>query len=89
MVALLALSQEAVFEFHLQNWLGRERGALPIAPELQQMKGIHTLCIYGEEEEDSLCALPAARPLQVLKLPGGHHFDGDYAKLAARILEEL
>jgi type IV secretory pathway VirJ component len=86
MVALLSLSQSAVFEFHLTNWLGRTADQVPIAPELSRMSAVRALCVYGEDEEDSLCALPAAQSTQVIKLKGGHHFDGDYANLAALIL---
>jgi type IV secretory pathway VirJ component len=86
MVALLSLSQTAVFEFHLQNWLGRSDDEVPVEPELLKMKGTRTLCVYGEDEEDSMCAMPSAASLQVIKLKGGHHFDGDYASLARLIL---
>ena len=86
-VALLSLSQTAVFEFHLQNWLGGgARDAVAVAPELLKIKGVRTLCIYGADEKDSLCALPAAKAAQVIKLNGGHHFDGNYANLATLIL---
>ncbi|HEY0683346.1 MAG TPA: AcvB/VirJ family lysyl-phosphatidylglycerol hydrolase [Steroidobacter sp.] len=88
-VALLSLSQTAVFEFHLQNWLGAEQDAKPVAPELLRMKGVRALCVYGEDETESLCAMPAAKSLQVLKLSGGHHFDGDYPKLASLLLSHM
>lgn len=95
MVALLSLSQTAVFEFHLQNWLGGDKGAIPVEPELLRMKGVRALCVYGEDEDDSLCAMPAAQSLQrqgslqVVKLSGGHHFDGDYASLARLLLNRM
>jgi type IV secretory pathway VirJ component len=89
MVALLSLSQTAVFEFRLQNWLGDEQDALPVAPELLRMNGVRALCVYGEQENDSLCHMPAAHNTQVIKLPGGHHFDGDYARLATLLLSHM
>lgn len=89
MVALLSLSQTAVFEFHLQNWLGGDQDAVPVAPELLRMKGVRGICVYGADETDSLCAQPAAKSLQVLKLSGGHHFDGDYARLASLLLSHM
>jgi type IV secretory pathway VirJ component len=33
-----------------------------------------------------MCIQPAAKALQVIKLKGGHHFDGDYDSLARVIL---
>lgn len=86
MVALLSLSQTAVFEFHLQNWLGRGDDEVPVAQEVSKMADIRTLCVYGEDEEDSMCVQPEAEALQVIKLKGGHHFDGDYDSLARLIL---
>lgn len=89
MVALLSLSDTAVFEFHLQNWLGAAKGSLPVTPELLRMKGVRGLCVYGADETESLCAQPAAKSLQVLKLSGGHHFDGNYTRLAALLLSHI
>jgi type IV secretory pathway VirJ component len=82
--ALMALSQKAAFEFHLSNWVG-DSGDLDIAPEVAQLSAASTLCIYGEEEDDSLCPEIGAHA-KVIALPGGHHFDGDYEKLANLIL---
>jgi type IV secretory pathway VirJ component len=42
--------------------------------------------VYGEDEDDSMCIQPEAKALQVIKLRGGHHFDGDYHSLARLIL---
>lgn len=89
MVALLSLSETAVFEFHLQNWLGAAKDAIPVTPELLRMKGVRGLCVYGANETDSLCAQPAAKSLQVVKLSGGHHFDGNYTKLAALLMSHM
>ena len=89
MVALLSLSNTAVFEFHLQNWLGATSGSLPVTPELLRMKAVRGLCVYGADETESLCAKPAAKSLQVVKLRGGHHLDGNYARLASLLLSHM
>ena len=84
---LLALSQSASFEFHVGNWLGGEDDdALPIRPEAEKLDGRKTLCIYGAEEEDSLCPLLTPASVQARAMPGGHHFDGAYDELAEMIL---
>jgi type IV secretory pathway VirJ component len=44
------------------------------------------LCIYGEDESDSLCPKLDATRFIVAKVKGGHHFDGNYAALAQRII---
>lgn len=89
MVAFLSLSQTAVFEFHLQNWLGAPKDAISVAPELLRMKGVRGLCVYGANDTESICPLPAAKSLQAVKLSGGHHFDGNYPKLAALLLSHM
>jgi type IV secretory pathway VirJ component len=85
-VALLSLSDTAVFEFHLQNWLGGSDDEVPVAPEVAKMKDVRALCVYGEDDDDTMCTKPEAKALQAIKLQGGHHFDGDYESLARLIL---
>jgi type IV secretory pathway VirJ component len=86
LVALLSLSRTTVFEFHVQNWLGGSDDDVPVAPEVAKMTGVRALCVYGEEDDESMCIQPEAKALQVIKLKGGHHFDGDYSSLARLIL---
>ena len=89
LVALLAPGQQAFFEFHLQLWLGQVHGGLPVAPEMQRLSGGRVLCIYGKDEIDSLCAALPAGTADKARLPGGHHFDGNYRELGARILQAV
>jgi len=86
LTALLGPGQKASFEFHLSNWMGPS-GDMPIAPEALKLNAASTLCIYGEAERDSLCPQLAPEHARALPLTGGHHFGGDYAGLAARILD--
>ena len=83
---LLGLGREAAFEFHLSNWVGPASG-LPIRPELARMPADRTLCVYGAGDKDSVCADLGPADPEVVQLPGGHHFDGDYDGLARLILE--
>lgn len=89
MVALLSPSPTAVFEFHLANWLGAEHDAIAVGPELVRMKDVRALCVYGEDDTDSMCIEAEAKSLQRVKLSGGHHFDGDYAHLASLLLSHM
>jgi type IV secretory pathway VirJ component len=43
-------------------------------------------CFYGEEEKDSICPSAELAGIEVIKTKGGHHFDGDYRRLAEIIL---
>ena len=86
LTALLGLGQKASFEFHLANWIGPS-GDLPIAPEASRLAAADTLCVYGQDEKDSLCPELAPAHAQAVPLAGGHHFSGEYGALAARILD--
>jgi type IV secretory pathway VirJ component len=83
---LMGLGEKASFEFHVGDWLGDHSGDKPILPEVSRLNAATTLCLYGQDEKDSLCPRIPAANAQVLSLPGGHHFDGAYDKLAELIL---
>ena len=91
-LVLLAPERATDYEFHFGGWLKHvPKAALPVAPELARVPAaIAVMCIYGVEEADrSLCTEPEANraAITVIPLPGGHHFDGDYAALARHVRE--
>jgi type IV secretory pathway VirJ component len=86
LAAVMGMSEHALFEFHLTNWVSDDNSGLATLPEINRITGVPVLCIYGEDENDSLCPKLDAKKFTVVKLRGGHHFDGDYASLAQRIL---
>jgi type IV secretory pathway VirJ component len=88
LVALLAPSTEATFQFHMSDWLRDPHGA-PTLPEARKLRGMRVLCVHGDAETDSLCPQLDAGLARDLTLHGGHHFDGKYGAIAARILEEM
>jgi type IV secretory pathway VirJ component len=85
---LMGLGQNASFEFHLADWIGKDDG-LPILPEAVKLNEATTLCLYGEDEDDSLCPDIPRGHVHAQSLPGGHHFDGAYDKLADLILQRI
>lgn len=90
MTALLSVGTRADYEFHVSNWLGggSDRG-LPIAPEMGRLAAVRTVCVYGQDDDDALCPHLPAGSAQVVRMPGDHHFEGDYAGLAQVILQRL
>ncbi|MHC9084838.1 virulence factor family protein [Luteimonas sp. RIT-PG2_3] len=87
---LMGLGQRASFEFHVGNWLSsKDDDALPILPEVQRLSSADTLCIYGAGDGDSACQAIAPAHVHAEELPGGHHFGGDYARLAQTILDRM
>jgi type IV secretory pathway VirJ component len=86
LTALLGLSEHALFEFHLSSWLTEGSKGPSTTAEISRMTSGPVLCIYGEDESDSPCPTLDARKVSVVKLAGGHHFNGNYADLAHTIL---
>lgn len=86
-VALLGLGQEANFEFHVSDWLFSSAGTYKVIPEVKKLGALNVLCIYGEDEKDSACKRLNRNDATAVEMKGGHHFAGDYARLANTILE--
>jgi type IV secretory pathway VirJ component len=87
-ISLLALSNAADFEIKVTGWLGagHDQAALPTEPALASIRPALIQCFYGASESDSVCPMLSTRGAEVIQTAGGHHFDGDYAALAQRIL---
>ena len=87
-ISMLGLEKVTEFEFHLTNWLGIEGGAdsRPVLPEVARLDPSIVQCFYGEEERDTACTAPAFDQAERIETAGGHHFDGDYAALADKIM---
>ena len=86
LAAVMGLSEHALFEFHVSSWIADDDSGPATLPEVDKIAGVPVLCIYGEEEADTLCPKLDPHKATVVKLKGGHHFDGDYAGLARIIL---
>ena len=88
LLVLLAPSPRVEFEFHVADWMRDTKRGMLVKPELERVKA-KTLCVWGEDDRDSLCTRLALPNVQVVTLRGSHHFEGDYAQLAKIILEAL
>jgi type IV secretory pathway VirJ component len=91
LIALLSLSDQASFEFHINDWIDDAPGKedQPVRPELEKLNGIKRLCLYGVEDENSACPHFAEIGVIAEKMPGDHHFDEDYQGVAHHILAQL
>ena len=89
-IVLLGPGKSVDFEFHLTDWLGGTSGsALPVLPEVEKLKGKNILCIYGQDENDSLCPDIPPGVAHTVKMGGGHHFGGDYKEIVDIILKNF
>ncbi len=89
-VAMLGPGTHTEFEFRLSNWLTEENRpeGHAMIPEMEKLLGHPVLLICGTEEEGTLCQNYAAPNVKNLLLPGGHHFNKEYGKIALAILHE-
>jgi type IV secretory pathway VirJ component len=84
---LIGLGKQASFEFHVTNWFASSSGT-PIKPETDKLSSADTLCLYGADDDESLCPVIGTAHARVINLAGGHHFGGDYRKLAELIISQ-
>lgn len=88
LTVLIGVSKTASFEFHVSHWLGSGSDGVPVQPETDQLSSDDTLCLYGDDDDESLCPTIGATHARVLELRGGHHFGGDYHSIAELILSQ-
>ena len=85
--AVMGMSEHATFEFHMSNWVSDDDDSGPSTlAEMERVSGVPMLCIYGEDDDDTVCPKLDPNKVHIVKLKGGHHFDGDYERLAKEIL---
>ncbi len=83
LIAMLALLERASFSYHFSDlWRTTSgKGDTPILPQLQALKGVPMVCVYGAEEKESLCRSAPPGLMTVIERKGKHHFDGNYNAL--------
>jgi type IV secretory pathway VirJ component len=90
LITFLGLGNAASFEFHLTDWLGgTTKNALPVLPQVMKLAWAKRLCLYGAQETDSACPDLTKFGVVVVRMPGGHHFDGNYQGIAEHLLGQL
>ena len=84
----LSLSTTATFEFHLSSWVGAS-GDRPTMPEVQRLARGPLVCVYGKDDHEALCPQLDPTRFRVVQLPGTHHFNGDYERVSAAVLDAI
>ncbi|MEO7430862.1 MAG: AcvB/VirJ family lysyl-phosphatidylglycerol hydrolase [Dokdonella sp.] len=87
---MISPDDAAVFEIHVGDWFGSTHhdDTLPIGPEIAMSK-VPLVCVHGMDEDDSFCLKPQPSHVSGVDLPGGHHYDGDFAALGELIVRSL
>lgn len=89
LLALLGLSPRASFEFHWTDMIHETRRTtdLPVAPELERLRGKRILCVYGQDEKDSACRGVERALITPVERSGSHKIhESDAAELARLIV---
>ncbi|MGY6120074.1 virulence factor family protein (plasmid) [Paraburkholderia strydomiana] len=88
LISLLGFAPDADFQIRVGGWLGMPASdkALKVRPELTRVPPAIVQCIYGADEEDTLCPALTKTGIEVIRTSGDHHFGGDYNALERRIL---
>jgi type IV secretory pathway VirJ component len=91
LLVLVGPGEQAAFEFHFRDWFGMTPKGVqyPVLPELRRLTGKKVVCVSGAEEDGGLCPTLPPELATVVTLPGGHHVDGDYDRLAEIVIENL
>lgn len=87
-VALLGLEGLIDFKYH-PSWIPfyhPHDPELPVKPEVDKLRGLKVLCVYGAAEKSSICQALDPHFVQTLRTPGHHHFAGHYVEVAKAIL---
>lgn len=90
-MSLLALTKSVDYEISVSGWFGAEGSyqggttldaVAKIDPKLIQ-------CIYGTDDDDAVCSQLKSKGIDVVELPGDHHFDDAYDKVGEAIISGL
>ncbi len=86
-LALVAPGQSATFEIDPLDWVRQAPESDPqagVAPAVRALD-LPAVCVAGTEEDDSACAQLQGSSSEVVRLPGSHHFNGDYAAVGEAV----
>ncbi|MBL0940441.1 MAG: hypothetical protein IBJ03_16220 [Gemmatimonadaceae bacterium] len=90
-LALLGIEHTASFEFHLLDLIRSTPRPTDIAvlPELSRVTVPRVICVYGTQEEDTIC--PGLSDASVVRhaIAGDHHFDRDYRGLGKYLVLQI
>ena len=88
-LVLVGPGEYATFEVSPLDWIRTDTTptSFPVRSALSRATGMPALCLEAADGDGSGCPTTPRDGLTRIPMPGGHHFSGDFASIAARIAE--
>ena len=86
-IALIGLLPNANFHYHTIDLIENKHrdDDRPTVPEVERLRGLRMLCIYGADEKESGCRALDPGLAKVVERPGGHRVHSDYDAIIADV----
>ncbi|GLU52386.1 AcvB/VirJ family lysyl-phosphatidylglycerol hydrolase [Dyadobacter frigoris] len=90
LLAMLSPATEADFEIHITDMLSLPRGKrqYDVSAEVNKIKNLKVVCIYGSEEEPEIKSEIMNPEVSFITVPGGHHYNNAYKELVNSIMQK-
>lgn len=90
-VYALSPDAKADFEIHIADMLSLEssKDNYDVISELKKIKMYNPVCFFGSEEDAVLRDRFSEAGIKTIELPGSHHYNNDYNKIAESILKAI
>lgn len=87
---MLSPSETADFEIHISDMLnfGNSNDTYDVIKEVRSMSGKKPVCIFGDSEDENSRTNFSNTGAEIILLPGSHHYNNDYEKVANVILKK-
>lgn len=82
---------KADFEIHIADMLSLESSSdnYDVISEIKKIKTWNPVCFFGNEEDAITRNRFSESGIKTIELPGSHHYNNDYNKIAESILKEI
>ncbi|MEO7046904.1 MAG: AcvB/VirJ family lysyl-phosphatidylglycerol hydrolase, partial [Ferruginibacter sp.] len=79
------------FEIHIADMLslGSSKDNYDVLAEMKKMKNYNPVCFFGNEEDSAIRNRFSESGIKTIELPGSHHYNNDFNKIAESILKEI
>jgi type IV secretory pathway VirJ component len=90
-VMALSPDERTDFEVHVADMLnlGNNRGRYHVLAEMTRIKDSGLVCLFGHAEDNAVETKLTRAGIRVAHLPGGHHYEDNYAALTEAILGNI